>query len=155
MQQQQTREAPALHIAWDRLATGDAFGAVLGFVPTQKTTRTLCGRRVSMGRIAREDNPGRRPSCASCVEERDRQEREGEAALAAMLDGEHFAAAVLAAGQEHRHPDDIRADLQAARVELREGEAAGPDEAELVRLYADEYRAAISAILAHSREATR
>jgi hypothetical protein len=56
------------HTAWDDLAIHDALVDVFGqpfvdAVLAQNTTKTACGRRVSMSRIVRQN-----PTCPQCGE---------------------------------------------------------------------------------------
>jgi Protein of unknown function (DUF3039). len=49
------------HIAWDRSAIHRAINEVFGMTVSQKTTKTLCGKRVSFNKI---DNF--HPVCPDC-----------------------------------------------------------------------------------------
>ena len=52
------------HVAWDYGAINEAFEQVLGFGVHQRSTKTLCNRRVSMFQI---DNS--LPTCPDCIRE--------------------------------------------------------------------------------------
>ncbi len=65
------------HKAWDDGAIAASFRDVLGIDIGQKTTKTRCGKRVSMRHI---DNV--EPTCGACLTEPER-ERKGRAEIAA------------------------------------------------------------------------
>lgn len=64
------------HIARDQVPVDDVFGTVFGFVPWQKTTKTLCGRRVKTSRIVRDE-----PTCPACRDMLKRWDEETDALL--------------------------------------------------------------------------
>jgi predicted phage gp36 major capsid-like protein len=130
-----TRRDERIHAADDGLAAHDAFGAVLGFVPMQQTAKTACGVRRNMARIARQDarDGERRVTCGECLAELRRRHEAHEETIRVLSEE------LL----RHRHTDDIRPELQAARERLTDDATAA--EREHYSRLSDEYHEAATA----------
>jgi hypothetical protein len=63
MGRQESQKMLITYVAWDFGIVSDSASKILGFRPEQKTTKTLCKKRVRMKNINNTQ-----PTCPSCLE---------------------------------------------------------------------------------------